>query len=508
MRRGHLMLLALVAVLAFPATASAAPVLVLGRHDRVHRRNDPYLNGPALTPVPSITASSAARSPLAARPDTSGGVPLPGAGASRNRPPKNKKKKKVVTVRSVLAGLARRGRISPAQEHQALQAFDAALATERTLSGTRRAELSSVTTTIHQIAAEGQLWPSRLPLVEATLNANRQWWAHGTLLSYGQRVMFSGSELEWQYYPGQGIQLQELGSFGAANGMWQAGQITQLTQLLSELIPLATGRGGGLTWEYLFSFDGGSPPWTSAMSQATALQALSHAYQATHDDSYLTTAARALTIFTKTPAQNGVMVPTPRGVRFVQYTFTPGTPILNAFLQSLIGLDTYAQVSGNPTAAQLFAEGNAEALWEVPRFNTGAWSLYQPGVEDDLSYHELVTGFLQKLCALTGAATYCTTASAFSTDLKIPPAITALTHRARARRPFALRFRLSKISKVGITVRRGPRVIEATSATFPYGVQSISVPRLPPGAYTVTLTATDLAGNYTRDPASALTVRR
>jgi hypothetical protein len=487
------MLLALAAVLAFPATASAAPVLVLGRHDRVHRRDDPYLNGPALTPVPSITASPAARSRLAARPDTSGGVPLPGAGASGNRPPKKKKKKKkTVTVRWVLAALERRGRISPAQQHQALQAFNAALATERTLSGTRRAELSSVTTTIHQIAAEGQLWPSRLPLVEATLNANRQWWAHGTLLSYGQRVMFAGSELEWQYYPGQGIQLQ----------------ITQLTQLLSELIPLATGRGGGLTWEYLFSFDGGSPPWTSAMSQATALQALSHAYQATHDVSYLTTAARALTIFTRTPAQNGVMVRTPHGVRFVQYTFTPGTPILNAFLQSLIGLDTYAQVSGNPTAAQLFAEGNAEALWEVPRFNTGAWSLYQPGEEDDLSYHELVTGFLQKLCALTGAATYCTTASAFSADLRTPPAITALTHRARARRPFALRFRLSKISKVGITIRRGPRVIEATSATFPYGVQSISVPRLPPGAYAVTLTATDLAGNYTRDPASALTVMR
>jgi D-glucuronyl C5-epimerase C-terminus len=326
------------------------------------------------------------------------------------------------------------------------------------------------------------------------------------LLAYGQRVMFTGSELEWEYYPGQGIQLQVLGSFGAANGMWQAGQDTQLTQLLSELIPLASDRGGGLTWEYYFTWEGGSPPWTSAMSQATALQALSHGYQVTHDAYYLSIASKALSIFTRTPAQGGVAVPTPHGVRFVQYTFTPRTSILNAFLQSLIGLDTYATVSRNPTAAQLFAEGNGEAQWEVPRFNTGAWSLYQPGEEDDLSYHELVTSFLAKLCTLTGTPVYCTTATAFTADLKRPPQISDLTPHTRAKRPFAVRFRLSKMSKVGITIRRGTSIVQATSATFPYGVHSFSAPKLSAGAYTVTLTATDLAGNYTADPAAALIV--
>ncbi len=341
-------------------------------------------------------------------------------------------------------------------------------------------------------------------MIEATLNANRQWWSHGSLLAYGQRVMFTGSELEWEYYPGQGIQLQVLGSFGAANGMWQAGQDTQLTQLLSELIPLASDRGGGLTWEYYFTWEGGAPPWTSAMSQATALQALSHAYQATHNAYYLAIASKALSIFTKTTGKGGVMVPTPRGARFVQYTFTPQTSILNAFLQSLIGLDTYAQVSGNATAAQLFQEGNAEALWEVPRFNTGAWSLYQPGEEDDLSYHELVTSFLQKLCTLTQASAYCTTATAFTADLKAPPQVTDLTPRSRAKRPFSLRFRLSKISKVGITIRRGTTIVDATSATLPLRRSLVLGRRkLSAGAYTVTLTATDLAGNYTRQSRSA-----
>ena len=523
MRRTLVSLLAVAAVLSLPASAFAAPVLVLGRHGHVTKRNDPYLNGPALTPAPSpplapapgADALSLGSSALGARGSSTGGAGVStgsGSGttttsaAKTKTTKKKKKKKKAVTFGSVLAKLANHGRITAAERRGALAAFNGALATEKKLSGTRRAELTAVTTTAHDLAAEGQLWPSRLPMVVATLDANRQWWANGTLLSYGQRVMFTGSELEWEYYPGQGIQLQVLGSFGAANGMWQGGQTTQLTQLLSELIPLASNRGGGLTWEYYFTWEGGAPPWTSAMSQATALQALTHAYQATRDPYYLTIAAKALTVFTKTTAHRGVMVRTPRGVRFVQYTFTPQTSILNAFLQTLIGLDTYATVSGNPTAARLFNEGNAEALWEVPRFNTGAWSLYQPGEEDDLSYHELVTSFLQKLCTLTHASVYCTTATAFTADLKTPPVVTDLTPRTKAKRPFALRFRLSKISKVGITIRHGTTITYATSATIPYGVHSFSVGKLPAGAYTVTLTATDLAGNYTANPAAPLTV--
>jgi hypothetical protein len=509
-------LLAVAAVLTVPASAFAAPVLVLGRHGRVSVRNDPYLNGPALTPAPSADALSFFAG------GSTGGAGVSGTGTTsttttttttttKPNPPATskgtaKKKKPPVTFASTLAAMVKRGQITAAEQQQGNAAFNGALAAERHLGGTRRAELAAVTTTAHNLAVDGELWPSRLPMVDATLNANRDWWAHGSLLAYGQRVMFTGSELEWEYYPGQGIQLQVLGSFGAANGMWQAGQDTQLTQLLSELIPLASDRGGGLTWEYYFTWEGGAPPWTSAMSQATALQALSHAYQVTHNSYYLTIASKALSIFTKTPAQGGVMVPTPRGVRFVQYTFTPQTSILNAFLQSLIGLDTFATVSGNATAAQLFKEGNAEALWEVPRFNTGAWSLYQPGEEDDLSYHELVTSFLQKLCTLTRASVYCTTATAFTADLKTPPQVADLTARTRAKLPFALRFHLSKISKVGITIRRGTTVVEATSATFPYGVHSFSIPKLSAGAYTVTLNATDLAGNYTANPASPLTV--
>ena len=473
----------MLALLALPASAAAAPVVVLGHDGRASHRNDPYVRGPALTPAPAQTPAAAA---------VAAGAPFTSAltRARRHAPER--------TVRSELARLLASHAITSAQYGQYSASFNRALAAERHLSGTRRAELTAVTETLHQIALAREFIPSRLPALFLTLDRNRQWWTSGPLLSSGQRVEFAGSQLVWEYYPGQGIQIQVLGSFGKANGLEEAGPATYgaMQQLLSELIGLAVQRGGGIAWEYYFPFDGGRPPWTSAMSQATGLQALSRAYLATKNPSYLQVAASALPLFSAPPPA-GVQVRTALGTRYLQYTFAPTVSIINAFLQTLIGLDTYAQVSGNPNAAQLFAAGNAEAQAEVPTFDTGAWSLYQPGLEDDLSYHELVTGFLAQLCTMTQIPVYCTTAHHFQAYLKIAPVLTQLTGRARTGHAFSLRFRLSKVSRVGITLTSGTTTTFLTSASFPYGTQTFTVPALRrPGTYGVRLTATDLAGNY------------
>src|SRR5205085_1529320 len=155
-------------------------------------------------------------------------------------------------------------------------------------------------------------------------------------------------------------------------------------------------------------------------------------------------------------------IATTLGSRYVQYSFTPRTDIINAFLQSLIGLYDYAEVSADPVARRLFAAGNAQAQAELPRFDTGAWSLYQPGVEDDLSYHKLVTGFLGQMCSRTSAPVYCTTASHFHSYLKVAPALQLLTSRASAKSRFGVRFRLSKFSHVGIVVQRGQSTVFQT----------------------------------------------
>jgi hypothetical protein len=470
--------LVLLAMAAVPSSAEAARVVVLRPHGHATVRTDRFLTGSAATPAP-----------------------WPQSGATMHTFARRRTKHKPgVTVAGTLTTMFHRRQISAAVYHSDVAAYNGALGIERRLHGIRRSELAAVTSTIHNIAAAHQLNASRLPAVFATLAANVQWWQNGPLLAGGQRVEFAGSQLVWQYYPGQGIQLQVLANFGKADGLYTGGpaDYPAMEQLLSEIIPLASRRGGGLAWEYYFPFDGGAAPWTSAMSQATGLEALTRAYKATGNPYYLQVANQALPIFRVRPPA-GVAVPTRAGTRFIQYTFTPRTKIINAFLQTLIGLHDFAGVSGNTTAARLFAAGNREAMAEVPSFDTGAWSLYQPGVEDDLGYHQLVTGFLSQLCSLVGAPVYCTTAQHFQAYETTPPVLTQLTGRATAKRPVTLRFRLSKYSHVGVIVSRGARQVFATSAGFPYGVNRFFLPSIrSPGSYSVVLAATDLAGNFTR----------
>ena len=462
--------------LGFPAVSSAARVLVLQPDGRAIVDTDPFLASVTPTPRPPAAGPAQAAAPSA---------------RAANR-----------TIRRDLARLVAQRAISAADYASYVASFGAAIGAVKRLSGVRASELQAVITNLGSLAVRRLLTPSRLSVLFLTLDRNVQWWATGPLLSTYQRVEFAGSRLVWEYYPGQGIELQELGSFSTAAALCNAGpsQYPACTGLLSELIPLAASRNGRLAWEYYFNFDGGVPPWTSAMSQGTALEALARAYKATKNSAYLALGDRALALFTAAPPA-GVAVKTALGARYVQYTFAPsrGDEIINAFLQSLIGLDEFAQASGNPLAAGLFAGGNAEAQAELPGFDTGAWSLYQPRVEDDLSYHELVTGFLQRLCALTQASVYCTTGNNFTRYLKTPPSLELLTTRVKARSPTTVYFQLSKISRVGITILRGPKTLFLTSAPFSYGRHSFQIPALPTArAYMVRLSATDLAGNFTR----------
>jgi D-glucuronyl C5-epimerase C-terminus len=54
--------------------------------------------------------------------------------------------------------------------------------------------------------------------------------------------------------------------------------VPKLHAQLDPMRALASQRGTFTAWEYCFDFEGGVPPWTSSMSQGTAIQALSRAY--------------------------------------------------------------------------------------------------------------------------------------------------------------------------------------------------------------------------------------
>jgi hypothetical protein len=77
--------------------------------------------------------------------------------------------------------------------------------------------------------------------------------------------------------------------------------------------------------------------------------------------------------------------------------------------------------------------------------------------------------------------------------------LTLLTHHSRVGVLTDVHFRLSKESHVGIVeVWNGATVFEA-SAELGYGANVLGIPTpRRPGAYTVRLSATDLAGNFSR----------
>jgi len=403
------------------------------------------------------------------------------------------------TLRSELRRLLASGQIEREAYDGYRLLFDRALRTARRLRGTRRAELLGAIANLHDVAARGALTPSRLPGLFLTLERNREWWSTGPLLSYGQRVEFAGSQIVWEHYPGEGIAIQPLGNFGKANGLWQAHDDAGLRALLDELLPLAARRGPALAWEYDFDFAGGAPPWTSAMSQATAIQALARATQRLGDPAYLDAARQALPLF-QLGSPLGVRVPTDAGARYLLYSYAPSQIVFNAFVQTLVGLYDYAQISGDAGAWRLFRAGDRQARRDVLAADTGAWSLYQlGGAESSLSYHELLRDVLRNLCARTGAPAYCATASSFSEDLREPPALAVVTHRVRARQEALVRFRVSKVSRVGMTIRLGERTVLSTSATVERGTHAYAwdVPARR-GFYEVTLAGTDLAGNVGR----------
>jgi hypothetical protein len=427
------------------------------------------------------------------------------------------------TVYGALQSLERSGGLSAEAYGEDSSTYTAALSAVKRLSGTRRAELASVIANVQQIAAAGQFIPSRLPALMLTLESNVQWWSHEPLPAGDQHVSVPGSHLVWEYYPGQGIEIQWLATFGEANGYYDNGhENTQLREVLEEAIPLATQRAGGIAWEYFFHFDGGSPPWTSGLSQGTALQALSRAYSRLHEAAFLTAAKEALGIF-QTPPPVGVRVAQPAGTLYAEYTYAPTDRILNGFIQALNGLYEYAKLTGDPLGLQLFEAGDAEARAIVPSYDTGAWSKYDQYTESNLNYHELLTEFLQSLCQRTDQGPPTPPIAPPSTT---PPASTTPTPTGGSPSPAATGGSPSPsgpgtspsgtstttaggtatTSRVAVAIGRGrPPALAVTSAT----AATPSVPPTPiPGDAIYCTTAQRFTADLHTPPAIALLTRK
>src|SRR5947208_326198 len=133
-----------------------------------------------------------------------------------------------------------------------------------------------------------------------------------------------------------------------------------------------------------------------------------------------------------------------RGNHYLIYSFDKGLRVGNAFLESLIGLWDYWSISGDKQARSLYIKGDREAKHELPRLDTGAWSLYSlGGAESDLNYHRVIRDFAQALCDRTTESIYCNKAARFDKYLHQPARVAIARPRtAGAKKPVRIAIRV------------------------------------------------------------------
>src|SRR4051812_48125093 len=167
------------------------------------------------------------------------------------------------------------------------------------LSGLRKRELAAVIAGVQRLAARRLLTASRVPVVFLQLQRNTEYWPSrpvpaapqpkvrpcaGKAGLGGARVLFGDDPVVFQWYPGQGLQIQELATFGRANAFAnacrpEAGAQSipcdhdKLRTALEGIRRLAVSRGGFTAWEDYFGFSGGRPPGISGFGPGAGVPA-------------------------------------------------------------------------------------------------------------------------------------------------------------------------------------------------------------------------------------------
>ncbi len=403
------------------------------------------------------------------------------------------------TVRARIRKMWLAGAIPRAEYEQARRTLYRASQTAERLRGARRAELFSALGLPGRLNDAGLLTSSRLPAVMLTVRRNTEFWATRRFPAAGRRMTFGRDVVVFAYEPGQGINIHMLATAGRVNAFARDCRKhchrAAVRRALARLVELSSLRGGFRAWEYLYRFGGGTPPWISAISQGTAIQALARGTLALGEKKWQRYGRQALGAFERR-APVGVRGRAPAGSSYLMYSFDPSLQIINGFLQALNGLHDLAAVSGSGRARKLFHDGDKGARALLPRFDTGAWSLYlEGGHETDFNYHELTASFLRDLCRRTDSRFYCTAARRMNRYEVQPPRIgVGRLKGMRPRRPVQIGFSLSKVSDVRVAMASAHGATVLTRATFTRGGHAISWTPPRRGRYRLQIVATGLSG--------------
>jgi hypothetical protein len=288
----------------------------------------------------------------------------------------------------------------------------------------------------------------------------------------------------YRYFAGRCFEFHPLANFGALNARVAAGDIEGSQRLADALIARGVyQRTGGIGWEYTFPYGGGRAPWLSGMAQAVAAQALARAAGLVpSESSALMGKARAA--YQAIPGRLLTSVAAGPWIRL--YSFT-SLPVLNAQLQAVISLQSYAKTAEDSVAAALALRMQNAAAATLARFDTGYWSYYAlPHDPSPLDYHEYVVQLLQRL--KSADPRFAAAAVRFAAYEKQPPAFQLAPGSLGA-----LSFWISKPSTVSIVTGAGPS--KRISVDGGWHTLSWGVPKRA-GSYPVHVSATDSAGNH------------
>jgi hypothetical protein len=288
----------------------------------------------------------------------------------------------------------------------------------------------------------------------------------------------------YRYFGGHCFRFHPLANFGVLNARATAGDV-EGTQDLADAL-LARGvyqQGGGIAWEYDFAFGGGKAPWISGMAQAVAAQAFARAAQAVPErgPEYLREAAAAFRIVPRR-----LLTGVAAGPWIRLYSFSK-LPVLNAQLQAVVSLQSYAAATGDTQAATLATRMQNATAATLPRFDTGYWSYYAlPREPSPPDYHRYVVQLLNRL--KSADPRFAAAATRFAGYEKQPPAFQLANGGVGQ-----VRFWLSKPATVVANTAAGP----SKRLSLLDGWHTLAWSPKRPGVYPVHLTATDWNGNRT-----------
>jgi hypothetical protein len=373
----------------------------------------------------------------------------------------------------------RRANLSPAEAVAARAEIARAARLVRGLPASRGAAVGQA---LQQLAAfEGRLTGPRAAALVGQLKANNDYFAlHGAPAP--QTDVIGADGLLYRWFPGRCLEFHPLGEFALLNAAVAQGDAAATQKIADALAARGVHpRSGGVVWEYYFDYSGGRAPWTSGMAQAVAAQAFARAANVvTPETSALAAQARAAY-----QAIPGSLMTAVNGAPWIRLYSFQRTAVLNAQLQTVISLASYANDAEDQGAATLAGKLEQSALTNLPRFDTGYWTYYAlPSDTSDLHYQQYVVQLLTKLKG--DDPRFADAAKRFAAYAKQPPAF-----RLDSAGVGQVRFWLSKPSSVTATSAAGP----TRRLTMSDGWHTLSWAPKRPGIYAVHVNATDPAAN-------------